>query len=233
MGAGLVEPAPEQNLTKTKEKIVKKNNFKLLVAVVLAGLCLIASAPVARAQSFKSIPFLSGVGNLQVAVASTNTYGTTNIWLKYGYTWGVAYQTNGNGTVITYGSGLAIPTLDTTNTQAIQDAAMFANRDGSFPSVNFSTHLVGYGAAATNPLTYTLVGVPRSVGGAKSTSAQNQWVFTVTPNGTNDVVLVTNVPTTTFQGCAAIRLLTVAQPATANANTNVTVISAAINGFSF
>lgn len=190
---------------------MKTKNFKLSV---LVGLFLVGIALVSPAQSFNTSSFLTGQDVL-ITNSQTVTYGQTAIYTKYGSTWGAGYSTNAT-------------TPNYTNTQAIIDLPLWANRDGTVPVANVSIHLLGTDATGTNTLTFLFVGVPRGQGYSASTSSQNQWSVAVAANGTTDVILATNIPTANFQGCGAIRLKTVTSGA---AGGTVQIRSVALNGF--
>jgi hypothetical protein len=195
-----------------------KNRFKMSVmvgfVVVMAALVAAVSAP---AQSFYSGSFFSG-SDLQITAGSTNSYGSTNlIYSKYGSAWGVAYTTNSSTSYVT-------------NSGAIRDVSLWADRDGSFPAAAVSIKLTGLNASATNVVVFNFAGVPTAAGGSVSTAAQNAWSFSATANGTTAVVVSTNLPSANFQGCAAIRLVSVAS-ATGSYGTNVTINGVAINGY--
>lgn len=196
---------------------MKKNYFKMLVAVGLMVLFGAIAPSQVAAQSFQALSFLSGT-NLFFTAGSTNSYGATNIYSSFGSIWGVAYQTNG-------AAG------NTTNTQAIRDVPLFADRDGSFPSDSaFAVELVGINASFTNVVTFNFKGLPFGPKTTASTSAQNAWSFSMTGNGTNPVVLSTNAPTTVFQGQGGIRLDNIAS-ATGTYGTNGYVRRVTFNGF--
>lgn len=187
-----------------------------VMVMLLMGL--VAAAPgTVSAQSFQSASFLTG-SNLLVTAGSTNSYGATNVYAKYGSIWGPAYTTNA-------------ASVNTTNAQAFQDVELWADRDGSFPSdAAFHAHITGLNASATNVITFNFVGVPRAKGGTASTSAQNAWSFSMTANGTNDVYISTNCPTAPFQGCAALRASSAVSP-TGSYGTNCLVKYLGLGGF--
>lgn len=192
-----------------------KNLFKTMSVLVVLVFALIVSAFQASAQSFYAADFLAGT-DMRVGGASTNYYGSTNEIVKFGSLYGPAYITN---------SAMAYNWV--TNSKAIQDVAFFADRDGLPTHVSLSAHVYSTGVW-TNPVIFKFSGVPRGVGEAVSLSAQNQFQFAVSVNGTNDVVISTNFPTAAFQGCGAIRLTAVGQ---ASGTTNVWVKYVALTGF--
>lgn len=197
---------------------MKKFSSFLIVAVLLAV------TVAANAQSGVSIPFLNGY-NLAVTATSTNTYGATNIYAK-GYT-----VTNS----ATYPYTSAVQALLATNANAIADVDLWANRDGSVPSLNISVQIAGNSAAFTNTGTFKFAAIPavsRSgdypAGLYGAATTQNLFSFAVTGNGTNVVCLATNIPTSVIQGCRGLRLTAVEW---SNAGTSGTVNGVFLNGY--
>ena len=200
---------------------MKFNKFFLALALLLA-LTLGASA-----QGFVSQSFLNGF-NLQVVPTSTNNYAATN-----GYAKGFTVTNSG-----TYPYVSSISPTYQTNANAISDVPLWADRDGSSPSANISVHLYGINAAFTNTATFRFATVPAQPNSdslayppgyfGAATAAQNLFAFAVTGNGTNDVIVATNLPTGFLQGNKAIRLLAVEWT---NAGTNGYVKGVFVNGF--
>jgi hypothetical protein len=213
-----------------------KNKFY----IALLALALAVSA---SAQSFVSENFLNG-SNILVIPSSTNTYGATNTWnynpqLVYSNaiitinTFTTPYIYTTNWTVFTNS------VQGTTNTAAFRDVDLWANRDGSALTANVAVHVTGLDAAqATNILTVLLTAIPSGGGLANlgaslpaSTQGQNQFTFTVTANGTNDVVLATNLPTTFLQGSGRLRAQVQSPTQGTTSGTNCLVKSIRINGW--
>lgn len=211
---------------------MKKNNylFRTLLACFLIGIYAALVLPT-MAQTYQSKSFLAGF-NLQVsstngaAYIGTNSFGGTNIYAK-------GYTVTNSGTypyVSSYSATLV------TNTSAIQDVALWADRDGSPPSANISVQLSGLNASFTNIFQLRFATIPaRSASSSyppgffqPATSANGLFTFTITGNGTNAVVLSTNLPTAILQGAQGLRLLEISS---SNAGTNGTVAGIFLNGY--
>lgn len=157
---------------------MKIKNY-LIAAVALFAMCLLA--PEVKATEILTPNFLGG-SNMVINATSTNTYGTTNIYTVAG--------------------------VATTNTSAMRRLTLQKNPDGSNPSYAIGVTLIGTNVTTgTNIVTFSFKGVPIT-GGRASTSSQNLFSFGVTGNGTNAVVIATNVPAATFQGCKQIEFST-------------------------
>ena len=193
----------------------------ILIAAILAVVTLTA-----QAQSGQTLSFLNGY-NLAIPNNATQTAGTsTNTYAK-GFT-----VTNS----ASYPYVSAYSPIYVTNTAAFVDVPLWANRDGTAPICNISVDVVGPIAQFTNVLTFTFAAIPAvssspdflPVTFRPANQSQNQFVFTVTGNGTTDVVLSTNVPSSVLQGARAMRLLSIASSAS---GTNGTVVFSALNGY--
>lgn len=195
--------------------------FKQLVLAALLGATIPASA-----QGFVSPSFITGF-NQQLLTLTTNTYSGTNTFAK-------SYvQTN--STVYPYVSGRQ-PVMQT-NAQAFSDVNLWANRDGTSPLANISVDVQGLNAVFTNVVTFNFATIPNGsedgyVPLNPGSGAQNQWSFSITGNGTNDVVVATNVPTALLQGCKALRCTSVAMTCPGGTGgTNGTLLHLKFNGF--
>ena len=188
-------------MKQTNYKIIKSLGILMLVAALFGSLAVTASA-----QTAQSKPFLSGY-NLQVVASTTNLFAATNTYSK-GYT-----VTNSS----TYPYTSSISPLIVTNAGALVDVALWADRDGSSPAANISVQIHGTNAAFTNIAVLTFAALPvdprspnyppgQFVAG---TSAQNQFTFTVTGQGTTNVCIATNLPTGFLQGSRGLRLSSV------------------------
>lgn len=184
---------------------------------LLAGVFFVTATVSAFAQVGQSLPFIGAGqdnaynGYLQINAYTTNSYGSTNLaYAKGSYLTNVltAITNPANGLVITgYVSQVAINYV--TNEAGIADVTLWANRDGTPPVANLSADINGTSAAFTNTVTFTFAAGP-TANGLVATQPQNLWSFTMFGNGTNDVVLATNVPQSFLQGMRKLRLLNVA-----------------------
>lgn len=196
-----------------------------LAGLLFLGLMLAPLTP-AKAQSFVSPNFINGF-NLQVLTLTTNTYSGTN-------TYAVAY-TQTNSTIYPYVSGRSPVTK--TNTQAFSDVTLWANRDGTPPIANISVDVQGINANFTNLVTFNFAAIPNGsedgfVPLNPCTDASNLFSFSVTGNGTNDVVVKTNLPTALLQGARALRCLSVTDTCPGGTGgTNGTVLHIKLNGY--
>ncbi len=206
---------------------MKKTSFKIIksmVALMLFCLLLGLLGADASAQTAQSMPFLNGY-NLAVVSTTTNLFNGTNIYAK-GF-----YVTNSG----TYPYTSSIVAVTVTNTGAITDVPLWANRDGTTPLANISVQIHGLNAAFTNTGLFKFAAIPAQSRSANyppgllqpATAAQNLLSFSVTGNGTNVVCLASNLVTASFQGSRAIRFLGVEWT---NAGTNGFVDGVFLNG---
>lgn len=208
--------------------INKIGHWAKRLAVVVTGALVLASALSASAQTFQSRSFLTG-SNLWIVAQSTNSYGATNIWMKDGGAFGPGYSTN---------TGASALSVNTTNTQAIQDVQLWYNRDGSVANNTLSIHMDSTNTLFTNNVTYTFAPAfsDQSVDGLGQTgfwaSTSDTWAVIVTGTGVTDVYFKTNVPTGIFQGAPKMRLVSVSSPTQgAGSGTNGVAVSIRLNGF--
>lgn len=194
---------------------MKKLTYILAVIIGLLNVTIFA-------QGFASPNFIGGGdsdaynGYLQVTATSTNTIGTTNIYAQ-----GVI-QTN--SATYPYVSGYA--PLFKTNTSWSSAVTLWSDRDGTPPNANISVQMSGLNASFTNIGLFKFASVPR--GTAYSTAAQNMFQFSVTGQGTTNVIVSTNFPTVWMQGCKSIVLQSIEW---SNAGTNGTVVGVWLNGY--
>ncbi len=203
---------------------MKKTSFKIIIGLCLLGLLAFLTSS-SHAQTAQSKPFLSGF-NLQVVQTTTNTFNATNIYAK-----GFVFTNSGP-----YPYTSSIVNVLVTNTAGIGDVQLWANRDGTAPSANISVQIHGVSSIFTNTGLFKFATIPVDTRSANyppglfqpGTSANNLWSFSVTGNGTNVVVISTNVPTALLQGNRGLRFLAVEWT---NAGTNGFVDGAFLNGF--
>ena len=213
--------------------------------LVTVGICMATLG--AFAQTSVSLPFI-GQGNgtagglvpqglsgylqiLPTASLSTNLYSGTNITVKSGFLGyaGMNYTNPITGTVYTGITNGVLP-LYVTNSAAFADIDLWANRDGTTPLVNLNVDINGYSANFTNLMTFTFAtinggGLPCSTGTGSSVA------FSVNGNGTNDVVIQTNLfASAVLQGARKVRLLSVVS-ANSNTNGNGQVVNVWLNGY--
>ena len=217
--------------------------MKQINKFIIAVAALMAVSFGAYAQSGVSIPFIgqgmssavseipgANSGYLQFNALSTNSYGdSTLVWYK-GFNSGYAGQiyTNPFTGVISNGgtNGFIIPNI-VTNSSGIGDIELWSDRDGTTPSISLSADINGSGAAFTNTVTLNFCAI--FGGGLKPSAAQNNISLAMTGNGTNDVIISTNLFTSGFlQGARKLRLVSVAAT---NAGTNGQVVNVWINGY--
>lgn len=192
---------------------------------ILGASLLLAVTAVAQ-PTFGSYSFFSaGITNVLLQPVSTNIFGQTNIIYNVEMTNGVW-----DGTANSNLNAKAI----------ISDVPLWANIDGTSLNANITVHTIGFDARATNAgVIFTFAAIPRylmdsSVGGTRGagTSAQNQFSVSMTPTGTNDILIATNLPTIILQGSSGLRLLSFAAPAVGTGNgTNLLIRSLSLNGF--
>lgn len=179
----------------------------------------------AFAQSGQTLSFINGY-NLQVTATSTNSYSGTNTFAK-GYT-----ITNSAA----YPPVSAYSPIWKTNTQAFSDVTLWADRDGTPPNVNITVRIKGLNANFTNTGTFRFASISALSMSSDyppgtfipCTSSNGQFAFTVTGNGTNDVVFPTNAPSYLLQGSRALRLTGVEW---SNAGTDGTIVGAWLDGY--
>lgn len=211
---------------KIKNKIVTSWNRYIVVALLCAvALCM--SPPPTQAQSGQSLNFINGY-NLQITTLTTNTYSGTNSYSK-GFT-----QTNSG----TYPYVSSFSPIWFTNTQAFSDATLWCDRDGTTPSLNIAVDVNGLNAIFTNTVTFNFATIAynvesgQGVAALPTTSANGLFSFSITGNGTNDVVLQTNVPSAFLQGARRLRLLSVGvSTGTGTGGTNGTVVGVWLDGY--
>lgn len=163
-----------------------------ILTLLLAGAALIGATQAKAQYQFKVYDFLTG-SNLLVNAQSTNAaYGSTNVYLKYGSSFGPGYTTN-------------TPTVNTTNAQAFQDVATWVNRDGTTPDMNFKIELQGGTSASTNAAILQFVGLPGPPRSATPTLGGQSWTVSLLANTNALVVFTTNPPAFLFKGNGAIR----------------------------
>ena len=212
--------------------------MKKYLIILTAVLALAFSA---RAQQGVSLPFIgyggNGVdtygpgGNMLIPTKSTNSYNTTNVFAK-GYTitnTATSITNSANGLVINGYVSTVVATM-VTNTSGIQDVILWANRDGTAPIASIGADIYGASANFTNIVTFNFAVVPTLDGNA-ATAAQNLWSFSVTGNGTNDVVISTNLPTALLQGNRKLRLSSVASTVGTNNGDAATLVNVWLNGY--
>ena len=216
--------------------------YKIVIAVSV----LVTTAVGAFAQSGVSLPFI-GQGNntdggqvpngisgyLQITPYSTNSYGATNlVYVKSGFL-GYASMTYTNpvtGVVYTGNTNGVIP-LYVTNANGFADIDLWANRDGSALVGNISVDVLGYGATFTNTVGFNFA-VINGGGLPVTTGAGSGLQFSVTGNGTNDVVAQTNLlVSTTIQGARKLRLTSVTSTGVGTGGTNGQVVNIWVNGY--
>jgi hypothetical protein len=200
------------------------NMIKNLILVGAAAVAICFAGETVQAQSQQSLQFIGGGdsdannGYLQITANSTNSYNTTN-------TYGKGYSVS-NSLTYPYVSTV-VPNL-VTNASWSQAVNLWCDRDGSVPSsLNVGYDVYGANASATNIVQFNFVTVSRK-GGLPCTQAGNSWQFSVTLNGTNDVVGTTNPPSLLLSGVPQLILNSVV---TSNAGTNGVVKGVWLNGF--
>lgn len=156
------------------------------------------------AADFKSQSFINTSASYPLVLTNTGVF-------TYGYT--NAY-TNAAGITVT-------------NTSMIVDVGNWAYKNGEpQANANVTFRLVGTAATLTNTITAVFARVGDGVNAA--TSSGSQWSVGITPNGTTEVVVCTNVPSYMLTGNAKIRLLTLTS---GSGNTNALFKAITFNGF--
>jgi hypothetical protein len=208
--------------------------FKNLLAGVLFTTVTTATVS-ALAQSGQSLPFIGAGqdnaynGYLQIAPGGTYNFGAANLAYAKG-----SYVTNvptpvtnaANGLVINTYVSQVLPTY-VTNANGIADVTLWANRDGTPPVANIAADINGVSALFNNTVTFNFAAGP-TPNGLVANQAQNLWSFTMTGNGTNDVVLATNVPPSLLQGQRKLRLISVTE---SGGGTNGQVVNVWFDGY--
>lgn len=209
------------------------------ILTVIASLCVMSIG--AFAQTSVSLPFIGVGGNglgglvpqglsgyLQITAQSTNSYGSSSLaYVRGGFLGyaGMTYTNPYSGTVFTGATNGVLPTY-VTNAAAIGDVDLWANRDGTALVGNISAQINGISAAFTNIVTFNFATI--NGGGVPVTTGAGLVSFSMTGNGTNDVVVQTNLlVSTTIQGARKLRLLNVAST---NQGTNGQVVNVWLNG---
>lgn len=196
--------------------------------------------------------------NAPQQATTTNAFGGTNVWSRGFYVTNVltAITNPANSLVITGYVSAAFPNW-VTNTSGISDVDLWGNRDGSAAIASIMVDINGGGLFATNGPngTFTnvvrfdfaaegppVMGVPNTTAGAPfmggsraATASQNLFSFTATGNGSNDVVIITNLPQSFLQGAQSLRMLdaicTTNGSATASNGTNGQVVGVWLLGY--
>lgn len=212
--------------------------FKSILTI--AALCMVSLG--AFAQSGVSLPFIAqgintdgglipqGIsGYLQFSASSTNSYNSTNTYVIRGYQGyaGLLYTNPFSGVVYSGVTNSPVPVF-ATNANAIADIDLWADRDGTPPSsLSVNVDVAGVNAAFTNTVTFNFATI---LGGGLPVSTGDGLVsFSVTGNGTNDVVVKTNLFTSAvLQGVRKVRLLNVAST---NAGTNGWLVNCWLDGY--
>ena len=166
-------------------------------------------------------------GYLQFNASSTNSYGSTNVWVMRGYNWysGLNYTNPYSGVV--YNTNSIVPVF-VTNTAAIGDVDLWANRDGTTPVANISATIAGQTSAFTNTVTLNFALI-NGGGYVVTTGTGSGLTFSMTGNGTNIVTVQTNLlVSATVQGARRIRLNNLAST---NAGTNGWLVNCWVNGY--
>ena len=217
---------------------MKFTKYILALAIAVAALVNFN----AQAQTGQSLPFIgqggSGVdagfnGYLQIFPGVTNTFNVSAPYAKGSFITNVltSFTNSANGLVTTGYISQLQPTY-VTNASWTSDVRLWGNRDGSAAIANISVDINGLNAAFTNQVTFNF-----ATGGADTapvnTGAQNAFSFTMVGNGTNDVVLSTNLSQAYLQGNRRLRLTSI-WPSTngVSSGTNGTVVGVWLNGFS-
>ena len=207
--------------------------------LVTVGICMATLG--AFAQSGVSLPFI-GQGNgtdgglvpqglsgyLQITPTSTNSYGVSATYVKSGFLGyaGMNYTNPVTQAVFTGTTNGVLP-IYVTNTAAFSDVDLWANRDGTAPVANVNVQVNGISSLFTNILTFNFATI--NGGGVPVTTGAGLVSFSVTGNGTNDVVVQTNLFTSAaIQGARKLRLLSVVS---SNAGTNGQVVNCWLNGY--
>lgn len=173
----------------------------LTVSVFILGLALVAQPAVAQSLTPLEGSFLMG-NNLVIKplvaanLQGTNYYAGTNEWVKGG----IRINSTLNGFLVNSNA------VNVTNTAALTDVSLFANRDGSTPSTAINAIFKGVDARSTNTLIFKLVTVSH---GAAETEAINKWQFAISANGTSLVNIRTNLPAGFLQGASQLRLASI------------------------
>ena len=210
--------------------------FKKFSAI--AAICMVSLG--AFAQMGTSLPFIGQGDNtiggqiptdisgyLQFNASSTNSYGSTNVWVMRGYNWysGLNYTNPYSGVV--YNTNSIVPVF-VTNTAAIGDVDLWANRDGTTPVANISATIAGQTSAFTNTVTLNFALI-NGGGYVVTTGTGSGLTFSMTGNGTNIVTVQTNLlVSATVQGARRIRLNNLAST---NAGTNGWLVNCWVNGY--
>lgn len=216
-----------------------KKFISLITGLLLAGTSVLAQGP-----SYKHTPlqFLSLGGNLYLTnngsltafptnVQFLNALGTSNITagapfftnsivqpsgttvsniLYYPYPWhDVNIFTDGNGDVAPLTVSAVI------NNQVY----MPQGNQNAGPGTNFPGIVAALNASNTQVITFTFQKVLWETNADLSTT--NQFSFNATCNGTNEVIVSTNLPTAFVQGAAGIRLSAVSSTSVNNTFGNV------------
>lgn len=196
--------------------------------------------------------------NAPVQAPTTNVFGGTNVWSRGFYVTNIltAITNPANSLVITGYVSAAFPYW-VTNTSGISDVGLWGNRDGSAAIASIMVDINGGGLFATNGPngTFTnvvrfdfaaegppVMGVPNTAstapfmgGSAVATASQNLFTFYATGNGSNDVVIITNLPQSFLQGATSLRMLdaicTTNGNATASNGTNGQIVGVWLLGY--
>lgn len=208
--------------------------------LILTALAVFGLTAGAMAQTHQSLSFIGAGGSgfvgganglLQMQATSTNTYGSTAlIYAKGSYVTNVLINvTNAaNGLVIQQYQSVFTP-IFVTNAAGISDVTLWANRDGTAPLANISVDYFGSAATATNLITLNFAAKPIN-GGNVATGASSLFSFSFNGNGTNDVVITTNLPQTVLQGNYGFRLIS-AVSTNGAVQSNVGSLNCWLNGY--
>ncbi len=226
--------AASASLSQAALKRAKARAPKAARPAVACLMALLTLTGAAFGQVGQSLPFIgfgqdnAYNGYLQITANNTNTYGSTNlVYTRGSFTTNVltAITNPANGLVITGYVSQVFPNY-LTNASAFQDVNLWANRDGTPPVVNLSADINGTSAQFTNIVTFTFAAGPTPTGNV-GTQPQNLWSFSMNGNGTSDVVLATNVPSSFLQGMRKLRLLSVGSSGAGNGQ----VVNVWLNGY--
>lgn len=193
-------------------KLTKCFKIALAAACVVIGLS-------AGAQNFQSANFINGF-NFQLNSQSTNSFNTSGIYAKSVIVTNTAVTiTNSANGLIINGYVSSFLPVYVTNSAGFSDCDMWEDRDGTVPAANIAVDVNSGNPLFTNTVTFNFASIAYSVGSGvtgsgisalPSTAAQNLFSFSVTANGTNDVVVATNLPAGFMTGIRKIRLLNIA-----------------------
>ena len=201
---------------------------KLFIIGLLALATTVSQAQVA-ARSYKFIP--SNISSLIV----TNTLQVTNLSSVAS-----AWTTNAAGSTWTNSYGTRVVASTGDKTALLQDAPLWALRDGSGPWNYFTNGLVSVpqsaGTVAINLTSasganaaVTFVFAP-VYGDKESTVATDLWTFSVTPTASTTHTFTTNAPMWLWPGATSLRLRRVVNGDT-DATSHVTIRDISLNGF--